>query len=211
MEHPGGITAWKQQVHSIFLAGIDYVSIPISPTSAGEIVDIIQQAFEGKPPGYYVSISHVLATTGLVIPLHRIKPVTENHGALLIVDGAQSAGNVVDWNLRKTGADAYTISGHKGMLGPPGPGFLNIRKGAQQRIQPGMLQNGYGGYEHSSGTTPFVNMLGLGYSLEFLQRIGVFFCGCSAWARIGVPNPKGDTVFVGTFCWFGTVVTKLHP
>jgi selenocysteine lyase/cysteine desulfurase len=183
MEHPGGLSAWKHQVKSGFLTGIDYIAIPAPANSEEEIVQLFEAALRIKPKGYYaiVSVSHVLATTGMMIPISRLKSLVHGHGALLIVDGAQSTGSVIRLNLAESGADAYTISGHKGLLGPPGSGFLYIRTTAKKHIQPGMLDDGYCGYEHSSGTAPFQTILGLGYSLDFIQAAG----GLSAVAMHG--------------------------
>ena len=46
---------------------------------------------------------------------------------LLVVDGAQSIGQK-EINIPSTGADIYTISGQKWLMGPQGTGALYIRK-----------------------------------------------------------------------------------
>jgi len=174
MEHPGGLSAWKHQVKSGFLSGIDYVTIPAPANSEESITQLFDAALRSKPKGHYkiVSVSHVLTTTGMIMPIRSIASLAHQHGALLVVDGAQSTGSVIGLNLATSGADAYTISGHKGLLGPTGSGFLYVQSKIKKYIQPGMLDDGYSGYEHSGGTAPLQTILGLGYSIDFIEAAG---------------------------------------
>ena len=55
---------------------------------AGDVEDAI------GPATRLVAISHVLWTTGRVMPLPEIAAAAHAVGALLLVDGAQSAGNI---------------------------------------------------------------------------------------------------------------------
>lgn len=74
-----------------------------------------------------VSISHVLWTTGLVMPVARIAAIAHERGALVLVDGAQAAG-AIPVNVRDIGADMYAVPGQKWLLGPEGIGALWIRR-----------------------------------------------------------------------------------
>jgi L-cysteine/cystine lyase len=68
-----------------------------------------------------LALSHVLWTTGQVLPVHRLK---EETGLPILVDGAQSVGTIpVDAN----GLDYYTISGQKWLCGPEGTGGLVVQ------------------------------------------------------------------------------------
>ena len=53
-----------------------------------------------------VALSHVLWTTGRVLPLPEIAEAAHAVGALVLVDGAQSAGQL-DLRMEDTGADFY--------------------------------------------------------------------------------------------------------
>ena len=67
-----------------------------------------------------LAISHVLWTTGAVLPVHELRSAT---GIPVLVDGAQSVGAIpVDAN----GVDFYTISGQKWLCGPEGTGALVV-------------------------------------------------------------------------------------
>ena len=74
-----------------------------------------------------VSFSHVLWTTGLVMPVARIAALAHERGALVIVDGAQAAG-AIPVNVRDLGVDLYAIPAQKWLLGPEGLGALWIRR-----------------------------------------------------------------------------------
>ena len=69
------------------------------------------------PTTRMVALSHVLWTTGRVLALPAIAEAAHAVGALLLVDGAQSAGQL-DVRMEETGADFYAISGQKWLLGP---------------------------------------------------------------------------------------------
>jgi L-cysteine/cystine lyase len=73
-----------------------------------------------------VALSHVDWTTGEVLPLAEICVLARERGALTLVDGAQSVGNIpVD--IPATGADMYAFTGHKWVLGPEGMGGFHVR------------------------------------------------------------------------------------
>lgn len=77
-----------------------------------------------------VALSHVDWTTGEVLPLREICALARGQGALTLVDGAQSVGNIrVD--VPATGADMYAFTGHKWVLGPEGMGGLYVRPGCE--------------------------------------------------------------------------------
>mmetsp|Transcript_58797 Transcript_58797/g.174945 ORF Transcript_58797/g.174945 Transcript_58797/m.174945 type:complete len:293 (-) Transcript_58797:1201-2079(-) len=172
MEHPGGVACWEHYLNAGFIEGIDKVVLPAPATSKEEIVDLFHRVLEGNESKYsVVSVSHVLTTTGLVLPLPEIAQLAHDSGCLLIVDGAQAAG-AIHLNISEIGADAYTISGHKGLLGPTGSGLLYVRSEARRFIRPAILDRGCGAYTQSSGTVPFHTVMGLGYSLRFTQLVG---------------------------------------
>jgi L-cysteine/cystine lyase len=75
-----------------------------------------------------VSFSHVLWTTGLVMPVERIVALAHERGAVVIVDGAQAAG-AIPFRVEDLGADLYSVPGQKWLLGPEGTGALWVRRG----------------------------------------------------------------------------------
>jgi L-cysteine/cystine lyase len=67
-----------------------------------------------------IAVSHVLWTTGAVLPVHELKAAT---GLPVLVDGAQSVGVIP---VDAQGLDYYTISGQKWLCGPEGTGALVV-------------------------------------------------------------------------------------
>jgi L-cysteine/cystine lyase len=67
-----------------------------------------------------IALSHVLWTTGAVLPVQELRATT---GLPILVDGAQSVGAIA---LDTTGLDFYTVSGQKWLCGPEGTGALVV-------------------------------------------------------------------------------------
>ena len=96
-----------------------------SDASDDEIVERFDALI--TPATRLVSLSHVLWTTGLVMPVERIAAVAHARGALVLVDGAQAAG-AIPVNVRDLGVDMYAIPAQKWLLGPEGLGALWVRR-----------------------------------------------------------------------------------
>lgn len=75
-----------------------------------------------------LALSHVLWTTGAVLPVHELKQRT---GLPLLVDGAQAAGAIP---VDARGLDFYTISGQKWLCGPDSTGGLVVAEPEALRI-----------------------------------------------------------------------------
>ncbi|HEV7811079.1 MAG TPA: aminotransferase class V-fold PLP-dependent enzyme, partial [Candidatus Limnocylindrales bacterium] len=87
--------------------------------------DAIVAAFDAAMPARtrVVALSHVLWTTGAVLPIERIAALAHERGAVVAVDGAQSAG-AIPVSVVELGVDFYAIPGQKWLLGPEGTGAL---------------------------------------------------------------------------------------
>ncbi len=85
-----------------------------SPPDSDEIVRAV------TPRTRLVAVSHVLWTTGQILPVHELK---ERTGLPILVDGAQSVGAIP---VDARGLDFFTISGQKWLCGPEGTGALVV-------------------------------------------------------------------------------------
>jgi len=83
-----------------------------------------------------VALSDVVWLNGRRLPIARIAAVAREHGALMLVDGAQSGG-AVPVDPQALGADAYTISAQKWLLGPSNTGALWLREGVEETLELG--------------------------------------------------------------------------
>ena len=131
LEHPGG-TGALYQLRERFGIEIAFVDVGM-----GGDPDAIVAAFDAAidERTRLVAISHVLWTTGAVLPVAAIAEIAHARGAIVIVDGAQSAG-AIPIDLVATGADLYALSAQKWLLGPEGMGAVAVAAGARDRLRP---------------------------------------------------------------------------
>ena len=118
-EHPGlSGPIWSVRAR----AGLEVDVVHLEPASASDrIVERIGAAM--TPRTRMIAVSHVLWTTGAVLPIAAIADIAERHGAWLVVDAAQSVGAIaVDTGALR--ADVIAISGHKWLTGPIGTGAI---------------------------------------------------------------------------------------
>ena len=122
-EHPGGVGPLYMVAdrYGVELGFAEFV--PNAPDD-----EIVAQFDRLITPGTkLVSLSHVLWTSGLVMPVRRIADIAHARGALVLVDGAQSAG-AIPVNVRDLGADMYAIPAQKWLLGPEGLGAMWVKR-----------------------------------------------------------------------------------
>jgi L-cysteine/cystine lyase len=99
------------------------------------------------PSTRLLALSHVLWTTGAVLPVHELRATT---GLPILVDGAQSVGTM---SVDAGGLDYYTVSGQKWLCGPEGTGALVVAEPDELRIaRPSYLSQQ--SYEHDGVFVP---------------------------------------------------------
>jgi selenocysteine lyase/cysteine desulfurase len=117
-EHPGCLVP----LHNLGRRFGVKVKLVSSPVTAEKVEAVL------TPQTRLVALSHVDWKSGEVLPLKDICALARERGALTLIDGAQSVGNVpVD--VPSSGADMYAFTGHKWVLGPEGMGALYVRPG----------------------------------------------------------------------------------
>lgn len=79
-----------------------------------------------------VSVVHTSNLDGYTLPVREIAEVAHDHGALVLVDAAQSAAHR-PVNLHDLGADLLAVSGHK-LSGASGTGALAVRNGVEEEL-----------------------------------------------------------------------------
>jgi cysteine desulfurase/selenocysteine lyase len=128
-----------------------------------------------------VAVTHASNVLGVVTPIEKIAEICHEHGALLLVDGAQTVPHLpVD--VTRLGCDFFAFSGHK-MLGPTGTGILWMK---EPIIEPTMLgggmveivtKDGYtaaeGYQKYEAGTPNISGGIGLGAAVDYLAAIGM--------------------------------------
>ena len=81
-----------------------------------------------------VCLSHVSNVTGIINDVKRVARTAHEHGALMLVDGAQSVPHM-PVNVKDLDADFVAFSGHK-MLGPMGIGVLYGKREVLEELEP---------------------------------------------------------------------------
>ena len=130
----------------------------LTPDSRG-MISPEQVAAVIRPDTTLVSLMHVNNEIGVVSDIRAIGEVTRQHGVLLHVDAAQSAGKVAI-DLSQMQIDLMSLTAHK-IYGPKGIGALYVRRQPKVRIKP---QVHGGGHEQGmrSGTLPTHQIVGMG-------------------------------------------------
>ena len=130
----------------------------LTPDSRG-MISPEQVAAVIRPDTTLVSLMHVNNEIGVVSDIRAIGEVTRQHGVLLHVDAAQSAGKVAI-DLSQMQIDLMSLAAHK-LYGQKGIGALYVRRQPKVRIKP---QVHGGGHEQGmrSGTLPTHQIVGMG-------------------------------------------------
>ena len=168
-EHDGGSLGWRHVARRHGVA-LDRIAIATSDHDPARLVERVAAAL--TPGTRVVSVSHVITTTGLRMPIREIAALARSRGVLCVVDGAQAVGHVAV-DVRALGCDAYAACGHKWLLGPKGTGLLYISKDAEDRIQPVQREDGRRFVAHSTGIGSLPLIAGLGVAIEAAQTPGM--------------------------------------
>jgi len=161
-EHEGGEQCWRYLArrHNVV---VDVADLPLMDHDPSAIVRRLTAVI--TPDTRVISVSHVLTSTGLRMPIEDIAALARSRGILSVVDGAQAVGQI-DVNVKTLGCDAYAAPGHKWLMGPKGTGFLYIRREAQADIAPLQRAGGDGFVSQTTGMGNLPAVVGLGAALE---------------------------------------------
>jgi selenocysteine lyase/cysteine desulfurase len=170
----------------------EVLHVGLEPTAQGpgavslHALDTLLHARPGEVN--YIAVTAASNVTGLVNPIHDIAELAHRHGALVVVDGAQSTAHM---RIRLRGRDcardidAYFFSGHK-VYAPGSPGVLVVKRALLHGTAP--LELGGGIVEdvtassyrlldspaaQIAGTPNVLGAVTLAAALEGLRQIGM--------------------------------------
>ena len=178
MEHHSNIVPWQLARERM---GLVIKVIPM--TDEGEMdLQAYEQLF--TPRTKLVCVAHVSNVLGTVNPVRKMADIAHEHGAHILVDGAQSVPHFrVD--VQEIGCDFLTFSGHK-VYGPTGIGVLYGREALLERMPPyqgGGEMIARVSFEHTTyerlpfkfeaGTPDYVGTHALAVALDYVSRLGM--------------------------------------
>lgn len=181
MEHHSNFVPWQQlcKQHDITLRIIN-----LTPDDRLDMDDARRKITDRTR---IVAVAHASNVLGTVNPVQELARMAHEHGAIILVDGAQAVAHMpVD--VKALDVDFYAFSGHK-MYGPEGIGVLYGKRALLQRLPP----SAWGGemvkdvtveaaawndlpYKFEPGTPDITQAVGLGAAIDYIQSIG--------WERI---------------------------
>ena len=157
--------------------GVEVVKVAADQAGFVDPADMMAAA---TPKPRLIIMTHCSNVTGTVQEIAEIGNWCRSQGILFMVDAAQSAG-LLPIHVEQMGIDLLAAAGHKGLMGPPGTGFLYVRPDLD--LQP-LVYGGTGVLSDSdrqpeqlperleSGTLNTVGLAGLGAALDFIEREG---------------------------------------
>lgn len=178
MEHHSNIVPWQLQAKR---RGIVLKVIPMTEEGVLDL-DAYRKLFTERTR--LVSITHVSNVLGTVNPIKEMTHIAHEHGAPVMVDGAQSVPHfAVD--VQELDCEFLAFSGHK-VYGPTGVGVLYGKEAWLDRLPP--YQGGGEMIEHVSfekttferpplkfeaGTPDYIATHGLAKALDYVSSLGM--------------------------------------
>jgi isopenicillin-N epimerase len=122
--------------------GLEVRTFPL-PTMPSEPSEIVEAATEAMGPRTrLLFFSHVVSSTGMVLPARELCDEARRRGIVTVVDGAHGPA-FAGLDLADVPCDYYAGSGHKWLLAPTGTGFLHLGEGNEDRLDPLQVSWGY--------------------------------------------------------------------
>jgi cysteine desulfurase/selenocysteine lyase len=178
MEHHANLIPW-QLVAAATGAELDF--IPLDGSGRLALDDLPARISHGTKLVAVTQMSNVLGT---INPVREIAAEAHRHGAVVLVDGAQSVSHL-PVNVQELQCDFLAFSGHK-MCGPTGVGVLWGRRELLQTMPPflgggGMIEEVT--LRHSTwaelpakfeaGTPAIGEAIALGVAVDYLRGVGM--------------------------------------
>ncbi len=179
MEHHANIVPWQMLCARV---GAELRVIPLNPDGTLQL-ETLPTLFDEKTR--LLAITHVSNVLGTENPLAEMITLAHQHGAKVLVDGAQAVmHHPVD--VQALDCDFYVFSGHK-LYGPTGIGILYVKEALLQEMPPWegggsmiatvSLSEGTtwtkAPWRFEAGTPNTGGIIGLGAALEYVSALGL--------------------------------------
>ncbi|MFH7818647.1 cysteine desulfurase [Neobacillus thermocopriae] len=178
MEHHSNIIPWQQVAKR---TGAQLKYLPLQEDGTISLDDVRATVTSNTK---IVSIMQVSNVLGVINPIKEIAQIAHENGAIMVVDGAQSAPHM-KIDVQDLNCDFLAFSGHK-MCGPTGIGVLYGKKHLLENMEPiefgGEMIDFVELYDSTwkelpwkfEGGTPIIaGAVGLGAAIDFLNEFGL--------------------------------------
>ncbi len=176
MEHHANLVPWHILREE---RGIEIRYLKVTPQGRLDL----EGAEELLKGAKFLGVCHVSNVTGAVNPVAKLAELAHAAGALVLVDGAQSAPHL-PLSIPGLGCDFFVFTGHK-LLGPTGIGGLWARRELLEAMPPflgggdmirevrlsGSKWNAVP-HKFEAGTPPIAEAVGLGAAVDFMVEAG---------------------------------------
>ncbi len=177
LEHHSNLVPWQLLAAK---TGAELRFIEVDEQGVHQLGDLTEKLRGVK----LVALSHVSNSLGTIAPLETIIPQAHAAGAVVLVDGAQSAPHM-KLDLHALDVDFFAASGHK-MVGPTGIGFVYGKRALLEAMPPFLT----GGdmikkvayretsfneipWKFEAGTSNIADAVGLGAAVDYLDKVGM--------------------------------------
>ena len=165
------------------LTKVRRIPVEFPVTSEQDVVDDLDRALKSTEPGSIptvLSISHIVSTPAVILPVRELTLVAKAHGVkYVLIDGAHAFGhipiNMTD--LAAAGVDYYVGNGHKWLYSPKGSAFLWTRPSLQPSTLPTVISSDFALYDYArdflyTGTRDYTAFVSVTSALAFRDSVG---------------------------------------
>ena len=178
LEHHSNIVPWQMMIKN---NDAKLRVIPLKDN--GELdMDEFKNILSNKTK--IVFLNHVSNALGIINPIKEIIDISHKNGAIVLIDGAQSAAHF-KIDLQKLNVDFFTASAHK-LCGPTGVGFLYGKEKLLSKLDPLMgggemisdvtfSKTTYADLPHKfeAGTPNIAGVIAFGKAIDYLNEVGL--------------------------------------
>lgn len=183
LEHHSNIVPWQLLRDRLAREGT-HIHIDVCPLTPDGLIDLDALEAMLTPAHKLVALAHVSNVLGSVLGVKRAARAAHGVGALLLLDGCQSAPHM-RINMAELGCDFFAFSGHK-LYGPTGVGVLWARGDLLDAMPP--YQGGGAMIDRvtfeatsyapapqrfEAGTPMIAEVIGLYAAIDYVEAVGM--------------------------------------